>query len=168
MCEDMLQIIPIGFREACAFVELHHRHHRPPQGHKFSIALSNGERVVGVAIVGRPVARRLDNGLTLEVTRLCTDGTRNACSKLYGASWRIAREMGYRELVTYILDTEAGTSLKAAGWLCLGRAGGLSWNVPTRPREDHSPRQLKIKFARKEQCATHHDENRTVPNEECK
>ena len=99
-CVDMLQIVPIGFREACAFIRLHHRHHPPPQGHKFSIALSNGEMIVGVAMVGRPVATRLDNGFTLEVTRLCTDGTRNACSKLYGASWRIAREMGYREVIT--------------------------------------------------------------------
>jgi len=161
----MLQIIPIGFREACAFVQLHHRHHRPPQGHKFSIGLSNGERIVGVAMVGRPVARRLDNGFRLEVTRLCTDGTRNACSKLYGASWRIAREMGYRELVTYILDTETGTSLKAAGWLCLGRAGGISWDVPSRPREDHSPRQLKIKYARKE-VDNLSGEDRTVTNPE--
>ena len=146
----MLQIVPIGFREACAFIRLHHRHHPPPQGHKFSIALSNGEMIVGVAMVDRPVARRLDNGFTLEVTRLCTDGTRNACSKLYGASWRIAREMGYWEVITYILDTETGTSLKAAGWKCLGRAGGLSWNVPSRPREDHCPRQLKIKYGKNE------------------
>ena len=144
----MLQIVPIGFREACAFVRLHHRHHPPPQSHKFSIALSNGESIVGVAMVGRPVARRLDNGFTLEVTRLCTDGTRNACSKLYGASWRIAREMGYRQVITYILDTETGTSLKAAGWICLGRAGGLSWNVPSRPRVDKSPSQLKMKYGR--------------------
>jgi len=146
----MLQIVPIGFKEACAFVRLHHRHHRPPQGHKFSIGLSNGESIVGVAIVGRPVARRLDDGLTLEVTRLCTDGTRNACSMLYGASWRIAKEMGYREVITYILDTEAGISLKAAGWTCLGRAGGLSWNVPGRPRVDKGPYQLKLKYGRHE------------------
>jgi len=146
----MLQIVPIGFRKACAFVRLHHQHHPPPQGHKFSVALSNGETIVGVAMVDRPVARRLDNGFTLEVTRLCTDGTRNACSKLYGASWRIAREMGYWEVITYILDTETGTSLKAAGWKCLGRAGGLSWNVPSRPREYHCPRQLKIKYGKNE------------------
>ncbi len=145
----MLQIVPIEFAEACAFVRLHHRHHRPPQGHKFSIGLSDGERIVGVAIVGRPVARRLDYGWTLEVTRLCTDGTKNACSMLYGVCWRIVREMGYRELITYILDTEKGISLQAAGWICLGRAGGKSWNVPSRPRVDKSPQQLKIKYGRK-------------------
>lgn len=143
----MLEIVPIDFAEACSFVRQHHRHHRPPQGHKFSIGVASEGQVVGVAIVGRPVARRLDDGWTMEVIRLCTDGTTNACSKLYGACWRIAREMGYRELITYILDTETGTSLKAAGWVSLGKAGGKSWNTPSRPRVDKSPRQLKIKFA---------------------
>ncbi|HET6256692.1 MAG TPA: XF1762 family protein [Puia sp.] len=142
----MLTIVPIGFSEACTFVRTYHRHHRPPQGHKFSIGVAVNDRIVGVAIVGRPVARRLDNGWTLEVVRLCTDGTPNACSKLYSACWRIAREMGYRELITYILDTEKGISLKAAGWVCLGKAGGISWNVPARPRIDKSPAQMKIKF----------------------
>ena len=146
----MLQVVPIEFREACAFIRQHHRHHRPPQGHRFSIGLSNGEKIVGVAIIGRPVARRLDNGWTLEVTRMCTDGTPNACSKLYAASWRIAREMGYKQIITYILDTEKGTSVAAAGWRCLGKAGGLSWNVPSRPRVNHSPQQLKIKYSKSE------------------
>lgn len=142
----MLQIVPIEFSEACAFIRCHHRHHRPPQGHKFSIAAAAGDKVVGVAVVGRPVARRLDNGWTLEVTRLCTDGTPNVCSKLYAACWRVTREMGYRELITYILDTEKGVSLRAAGWTSLGKAGGISWNVPSRPRVDKNPAQLKIKY----------------------
>jgi len=142
----MLQIVPIEFSEACAFIRTHHRHHRPPQGHKFSIGVAEGDKIVGVAVVGRPVARRLDNGWTLEVTRLCTDGTLNACSKLYSACWRATREMGYRELITYILDTEKGGSLRAAGWTCLGKAGGMSWNVPSRPRVDKSPAQLKMKY----------------------
>lgn len=84
----MLELVPITLKEANAFVEQHHRHHKPVVGHKFSIAASDGEKIVGVAIVGRPVSRYLDNGLTLEVNRLCTDGTRNACSFLYSAAWR--------------------------------------------------------------------------------
>lgn len=144
---EKLVVVPVSFSEACAFVAQHHRHHRPPQGHKFSIGLAVESNLVGVAIVGRPVSRRLDDGWTLEVTRLCTNGTVNACSKLYGACWRIVREMGYRELITYILDTESGVSLRAAGWSCRGRAGGKSWNVPSRPRVDKSPGQLKFKFS---------------------
>lgn len=88
-------------REANAYVEQHHRHHGPVVGHKFSIGLSDGEKIVGVAIVGRPVSRHLDDGWTLEVNRLCTDGTHNACSMLCAAAWRAARAMGYKRLVTY-------------------------------------------------------------------
>lgn len=115
----MLEIVPMTLKEANAFVEQKHRHHGPVVGHKFSIGLSNGEEIVGVAIVGRPVARHLDDGWTLEVNRLCTDGSRNACSMLYAAAWRAARAMGYKRLVTYILDTENGASLRAAGWKCI-------------------------------------------------
>lgn len=91
----MLEIVPMTLREANAFVEQNHRHHGATVGHKFSIGLSDGEKIVGVAIVGRPVSRHLDDGWTLEVNRLCTDGTRNACSMLYAAAWRAARAMGY-------------------------------------------------------------------------
>lgn len=112
----MLDICPVSLAEANAFVAEHHRHHKPVVGHKFSIGCTDGEKIVGVAIVGRPVARYLDDGWTLEVNRCCTDGTRNACSILYAAAWRAARAMGYHKLITYILDTEPGTSLKAAGW----------------------------------------------------
>lgn len=143
----MLRIVPITFSEACAFIAAHHRHHTPPQGHKFSIAVADDDKIAGVAVVGRPVARHLDNGWTLEVTRVCTDGTKNACSKLYAACWRICREMGYKELITYILDTEKGISLNAAGWRCLGAAGGLSWNTKSRPRVDKYPRQLKLRYS---------------------
>jgi len=141
-----LIIVPVSFADGCAFISRYHRHHKAPQGHKFSIGAAKGGRLVGVAIVGRPVARRLDDGWTLEVTRLCTDGSANACSKLYGACWRIVREMGYRKLITYILDSEKGTSLRAAGWTCEGKAGGLSWNVPSRPRTDKCPSQMKLRF----------------------
>lgn len=104
----MLELIPMTLREANAFVEQYHRHHKPVVGHKFSIGISDGEKVVGVAIVGRPVGRFLDDGWTLEVTRLCTDGTHNACSMLYAAAWRAARAMGYRRVVTYIGDIHSG------------------------------------------------------------
>ncbi len=119
-----LEIVPINFDEACDFVKKHHRHHTPPVGHKFSIAVALANDVRGVAISSRPTARHLDDGWTLEVTRLATDGAKNACSMLYAASWRAARAMGYRRMVTFILDTEPGTTLEAAGWKCIGKAGG--------------------------------------------
>lgn len=142
----MLQVVPIFQKAAKAFIGKHHRHHQPPVGSIFQIACAEDEKIVGVCMVGRPVARRLQDGFTAEVTRLCTDGTKNVCSKLYAAAWRIARSMGYKRLITYILESEEGTSLHAAGWKKAGRAGGLSWNVPSRPRNDKSPAQLKIRF----------------------
>jgi hypothetical protein len=104
--------------------------------HKFSIAVSAGDKVVGVAIVGRPVSRHLDNGWVLEVNRCCTDGTKNACSMLYGAAWRAAKAWGYRRLITYTLPAEGGASLKASGWNLVGERGGGNWNVKSRPRID--------------------------------
>lgn len=141
-----LEIVPMTLKEANAFVEQHHRHHKPVTGHKFSIGCSDGEKIVGVAIVGRPVARYLDDGWTLEVNRLCTDGTRNACSMLYSASWRAAKAMGYKKVITYILESENGSSLKASGWKCVGKAGGLQWTGKRRPTVELYPQQMKIKF----------------------
>ena len=134
-----LTLQPITFAEACRFVELHHRHHKPPIGHRFSIGVNDGEKVVGVVIVGRPVARRLDTGWVAEVTRCCTDGTHNAASMLYAAAWRAARAMGYQRLITYTLKEEPGTSLDAAGWKVIGTTPGRSWSVPSRPRVDTHP-----------------------------
>lgn len=122
----MLEITPMTLKEANAYVEQNHRHHGPVVGHKFSIGCSDGEKIVGVAIVGRPVARHLDDGWTLEVNRLCTDGTRNACSMLYAAAWRAARAMGYKRLVTYILESENGGQ-PPGGWL---EVRGTSWRPP--------------------------------------
>ena len=132
----MLKIRPIKLRDANRYVAEHHRHNMPTNGHKFSIACYDGDRLCGVAIAGQPVARKLDDGLTIEIRRVCTDGTRNACSILYGACSRCAKEMGYKRVVTYTLLSEPGTSLKAAGFVqkCVG-GGGTSWNVPGRPRE---------------------------------
>lgn len=134
-----LALQPITFAEACRFVGLHHRHHLPSVGWKFGVAVNDGERVVGVVMVGRPVARHLDNGYTLEVTRCCTDGTKHAASMLYGAAWRAAKALGYRRLITYTLVEEPGTSLRAAGWRELYATAGGSWNVPSRPRVDKAP-----------------------------
>lgn len=134
-----LELQPISLAEANEFVRKHHRHHGKVQGHKFSIAVNDGERVVGVVVVGRPVARMLDDGWTLEVTRLCTDDTPHVASKLYAAAWRAARAMGYKRLITYTLDSEPGTSLNAAGWKCVGQAGGGTWNRKDRPRVDKHP-----------------------------
>lgn len=141
-----MEIVPISFKDACEFVKRLHRHHKPPVGHKFSIACQEGENIIGVAIVGRPVARMLDNGFTLEVTRLCTDGTRNACSILYASAWRVAKAMGYKKLITYILASETGNSLKASGWKLIGEAGGGKWSRPSRKREDSHPTELKLKY----------------------
>ncbi|MDR0578702.1 MAG: hypothetical protein LBI87_14520 [Candidatus Accumulibacter sp.] len=137
---------PISLREANAFVLEHHRHPRPVPGAKFSLAVGREDdpdgRIVGVAIVGRPVARHLDDGGTLEVTRLCTDGTYNACSKLYAAAGRAARALGYTRLITYTLPTEGGASLRAAGWRFVGVRGGSDWNHPSRPRRE-TPEPLR-------------------------
>jgi len=134
-----LELQPISFAEAAAFIRIHHRHHLPPVGWKFGIAVNNGDRVVGVVTVGRPVARHLDNGFTLEVTRCCTDGTKHACSMLYGAAWRAAKAMGYRRIVTYTLKSESGSSLRAAGWTALYETPGRSWSCLSRPRVDTHP-----------------------------
>ncbi len=149
-----IEVCPMTLKEANAFVEQHHRHHKPVVGHKFSIGCTDGKEIVGVAIVGRPVSRHLDDGWTLEVNRLCTDGTHNACSMLYAAAWRAARAMGYKRLVTYILDSESGVSLRAAGWKCIGQAGGLRWTGKRRPEVDLYPAQMKIRWEKEENDGT--------------
>lgn len=143
-----LQAVPMTFGEAAAFVLAHHRHHTPPVGHKFSIGAAQDGRIVGVVIVGRPVARERDDGLTLEVTRLCTDGHRNACSFLYGAAARAAFSLGYRRIGTYILKREPGTTLAAAGWKLVAEVRGRSWSAPSRPRIDKHPIEPKLLFER--------------------
>lgn len=144
----MLELTPVSLANANAFVAQHHRHHKPVTGHKFSIGCTANGRLVGVAIVGRPVSRYLDDGLTLEVNRLCTDGTKNACSMLYAAAWRAARAIGYRKIITYILDSESGGSLKAAGWECAGLAGGKRWTGKRHPAADLYPAQMKYRYER--------------------
>ena len=122
-----MEVRPISIHNANNYVEMHHRHHGIKTGCRFAIAVYEGEKIHGVAICSNPVARNADDGLTLEVARLCTDGTYNACSMLYGACARIAKDMGFRKIQTYILESESGTSLKASGWICEGEAGRPSW-----------------------------------------
>lgn len=138
-----LAIHPITFRAANEFVRDHHRHHKPVVGMKFAVSVKEDDKIIGVAICGRPVARKLDDGLTLEVNRCCTDGTKNACSMLYGASWRTAQGMGYRRIITYTLPHEGGASLRASGWILVGERGGGNWNVESRPRKD-TPEHLTV------------------------
>lgn len=130
-----LEIRPCTLKFANTYVAQKHRHNQPTTGHKYSLACYDGNRLCGVAIVGRPVARKMDDGMTAECLRICTDGTFNACTKLYGACARVAKDMGYRKIITYTLQSEPGTSLKASGWVNVGEAGGGNWSVPSRPRE---------------------------------
>lgn len=139
-----LEAIPLDLEAANDFVARMHRHHPPVRGHKFSIAAAVDARIVGVVIVGRPVSRMRQDGRTLEVTRLCTDGTRNACSFLYGAAARAAFALGYLRLGTYTLPDEGGASLRASGWKLIGERGGGSWSRAGRLREDRAPTVAKL------------------------
>lgn len=142
-----MTIIPLDLSEANALVERWHRHHRSVVGNKFSIGVSDENGVIhGAAIVGRPVARYLDNGLTLEVTRCVTDGTPNVASMLYGACRRACFALGYKRLVTYTLDAEPGTSLRASGWKVMAKTAGGSWSRQSRPRVDKHPLEPKLRW----------------------
>lgn len=154
---EPLSLAPVSVSDACEFVDQHHRHHRPPPGGLFAVGVARGELVLGVAIVGRPVARNLDDGWTAEVTRCAVrtdlDGaadqlrlTRNACSMLYSACWRAARALGFRRVITYTLASESGGSLRAAGWRVVGQVRGRSWHCPSRPRVDRHPLQDKLRW----------------------
>lgn len=139
-----LETQPIDYSEACEFITRFHRHHVPARGWKFGIAVNDGEKVVGVVMVGRPVSRHRADGWTLEVTRCCTDGTKNACSKLYGAAWQAAKALGYKRLITYTLAEEGGASLRAAGWTIIGESRGGTWNRKERHRVDKHPTTPKL------------------------
>lgn len=150
-----LAVAPSTIRAARAFVSEHHRHHPAPQGGLFALSVRRDGETVGVAIIGRPVARLLDDGTTAEVTRLATiredidgekKGPRNACSLMYAAAWRAARALGYRRLVTYVLESEPGTSLKAAGWRRTADVRARSWNRSKRARTDKHPTGPKVRW----------------------
>jgi hypothetical protein len=133
-----MKAVPLHLREANEFVAKHHRHNLPVTGCKFAVGAAVAGKLVGVAIAGRPVARRLDDGKTLEVLRVCTDGTPNANSYLYGRVKRIAHLMGYERVITYTLEEEAGASLRAVGAQVVGTLKPKEWNVPSRPRESQA------------------------------
>lgn len=144
----MLMIAPCDYRTAVEFVKANHRHNKPPVGHKFSIACYDGERLCGVCMVGRPVGRYLDDGLTLEVNRCCTDGTRNACSILYGAATRAAKALGYKRIYTYTRESENGASLKASNWNCDGKAGGTHWTGRRYEQTEMVFDEMKIRWVK--------------------
>lgn len=142
-----LKIRPIHLRPAMEYIRQYHRHNIPPVGGKFAISCFENERLCGVAICGRPTARKLDDGTTLEIYRNCTDGARNACSKLYGACLRIAKDMGYKRVITYTLVSENGASLKASNFHFEGESGGLAW-TGSRKRDYYiSPEEMKNRWA---------------------
>jgi hypothetical protein len=143
-----MKLIHIELREANDFVGELHRHNKPVTGHRFSIGAEHGGKLVGVCIVGRPVARKTDQKNTVEVTRLCTDGTKNACSFLYGAAARAAKALGYKAIQTFVLESEPGSSLRAAGWSKIGESGGGSWGRKSRPRGDNTPTEPKVKYGK--------------------
>lgn len=151
MKQSRLKVVPLELKEANAFVDAYHRHHKPVQGHRFSIGAVNSDGVlVGAATVGRPVARKAGSPKkVLEVTRLVTDGTPNACSFLYQAAARVGRALGYHRIQTYILASEPGTSLRAAGWTDEGEAGGGQWkHTDGKPRRTDQPTEVKRRWAR--------------------
>jgi hypothetical protein len=140
----VIELRPITQSAAFDFIRAHHRHHDVPVGGLWWQAVhdDNGT-VAGVAVTGRPVARPLDDGLTAEVTRLCTNGSPNACSMLYAAARRVAIDKGFRRGLTYILKSEDGASLRAAGWEFLWDVRGRSWDCPSRRRVDKHPTEDK-------------------------
>ena len=144
-----LHLVPLHLAAASEYVRAHHRHHVPPVGHKFAIGVAdNAGQLHGVVIAGRPVNRTLDTGTALEVYRVATDGTPNACSMLYGAARRAGVALGYpaQQIITYTLASEPGVSLHAAGWIRDGEVNGRTWSTPLRPRTDKHPTGDKVRW----------------------
>ncbi len=144
-----LSVERVELGEANAFVEKHHSHHGPVQGHIFSLGVAKDGAIVGVAIVGRPVARGLQDGVTAEITRLCTDGTKNVATFLLGAATRACLALGFKRVITYILASESGSSLAGAGFKVVAEVRGRSWDTPSRPRVDKHPTQDKLRLERR-------------------
>lgn len=150
--DNGLRLVPIRQRDAKDFVRAHHRHNKPPAGWRYGLAVANGWDLVAVAMIGRPVARALDHTQVVEVNRLCVDPTLdpqlawNACSMLYGEAAREAKRRGFQKIITYTLESEAGTGLKACGWDPAHVTAGGSWNTPSRPRKDTAPTCPKVRW----------------------
>ena len=130
-----MNIIPINFKIAKEFIDDNHRHVKGPRGWKFGVGLENDNELIGVGIASRPVARNLDNGITLEITRVCTLGDKNANSMIYGALIRAGRALGYKLFYTYTLKKELGSSVKAVGFLEDAKIRGGEWDRPSRSRQ---------------------------------
>lgn len=142
-----MEINPIHLKQANDFVKQYHRHNIPTVGGKFAISAKENGEIVGVAICGRPVARKLDDGEALEIYRCCCkNGTKNACSMLYGACCRIAKNMGYKTVITYTLETENGASLKASGFQSDGKCGGTHWTGKRKREYFIAPEVLKVRW----------------------
>ena len=142
----MIEPVSLSLKEANEFVLNIHRHHKPVHRDKFRVGASVNGKLVGVAQVGRPVSRVLDDGKTVEVVRLATDGTPNVCSYLYSRCARASKELGFKRIITYILESETGTSLEASGWKYDGETNGGSWDTPSRRRENKAPTCKKKRY----------------------
>jgi hypothetical protein len=142
-----VQAVPNHIKEANAFIAKYHRHSLPAVGGKFAVGVVEHGKLVGVAVAGRPVARALDDGKTIEVLRVCTDGTPNCCSFLYGRVAKIARLFGYTRVITYTLEQESGASLRAVGGRVVGRVEAREWSAPVRPRKSQAVyRKKKLRW----------------------
>jgi hypothetical protein len=141
-----MRAFPLTLKQANKLVEDLHRHHKPVRGHRFSIGVKKDGRIVGAVIVGRPVARAVDPYEVAEVTRLVTDGTKNACSFLYARAAKAAEAIGFNSIQTYVLKSETGNTLKAAGWQCMGEAGGGDGWLNRPGRRNDQPIERKVKW----------------------
>ena len=141
-----IRLVPITIRDAKAFVQDHHRTHPPPLSALFAAAAAKDEQIIGVATVGRPIAKHRDGGYTAEVTRMCVlDDNPNACSMLYGACWRAAQALGYTRIITYTAGEQHGESLKASGWAVIGTTRDHNtWNTPARPGNNTATSPKKV------------------------
>lgn len=143
----MKKVIPLTLKQANDFVLKNHRHHKQVQGHRFSLGYEIAGEIVAVIICGRPVSRKTDFKSCLEITRMCSDGTKNACSKLYAAAARVAKEMGFKKIQTFILESENGISLKASGWNFVGTSKGGQWvHTDGKKRRTDQPICKKMKY----------------------
>lgn len=145
----MLKIVPMELKDLNVLVAALHRHHKPVQGHRFSIGVEHEGKIVGGCSVGRPTARMTCQRSVVEVTRLVTDGTKNACSMLYAAAARVAKDLGYRRIQTFVLASEPGTSLRAAGWTFDGESTGGDWTRVSKPnRRQDQPQCPKHRYVK--------------------
>lgn len=143
-----LKAYPLELKQANEYVDRLHRHHNSVHRDKFRVGATKNGKLVGVVQVGRPVSRILDDGQTLEVVRLCSDGTKDVCSFLYSKAARIAKELGYSRIITYILESETGTSLRATGWKLDGTTSGGEWDRPSRRRNTSAPTCPKKRYVK--------------------